>query len=338
MHVCVRKWMIGSANVLRVAGAAALSFALLARVASPAYASATEIQVLQKIPRVVLEHLEFDAKPDPKGAMQLNVGGWHAVVYQRIAVPLLLTGAVEGDASKIDDGWRAIDYAFAHQLSDGSFRTIDGKPTPPSEMSFWIEAVCHALLVVQESPLGNRYAARIAATKPKIAKALAWLERPANRKTLLLGDYYNASFFASGRLFIDAGAFMTASRLLGDPRPMVFARQFLAQALSRQTAGGVFPESGGFDPSGQGVSLVHATYYALRDPSAPGLAVALAKGVAREVRAVGPAGQVGTKAQAPTLDLRSIILGLYYSGIFLEDPAAVQAGGRVFKRTFSLEP
>jgi hypothetical protein len=39
-----------------------------------------------------------------------------------------------------------------------------------------------------------------------------------------------------------------------------------------------------------------------------------------------------------TPDLRSVILGLYYSGVYLHDAAATQAGGRVFKNTFHIDP
>jgi hypothetical protein len=342
--------MIGSIGGARLLAAFTLSCALLMHARGPADAATSELDVLNDIPRGVLDRMEFDAKPDPQGAMQLNVGGWRAVVYQRVAIPLVWTGAVEGDASKIDDGWRAIDLAFAHQLADGSFETVDGKPMPPSEMSFWLEAVCHALLVVQDSSLATRYAPRIAALKPKIANAVAWLERPSVRKNLLHGDFYNGAFFASNRLFVDATAFLTASQLLDDPKPLVYARQFLAQALSRETAAGVFPEEGGYDSSYQAASLLHATYLLLRDPSAPGLRAGIAKALRREVRSVDStgtlivlgntltAGRESASGKVKTPDLRSVILGLYYSGVYLHDAAATQAGGRVFKNTFHIDP
>jgi hypothetical protein len=107
---------------------------------------------------------------------------------------------------------------------------------------------------------------------------------------LLHGDFYNGAFFASNRLFVDATAFLTASQLLDDPKPLVYARQFLAQALSRETAAGVFPEEGGYDSSYQAASLLHATYFLLRDPSAPGLRAGIAKALRREVRSVDSTG------------------------------------------------
>jgi hypothetical protein len=317
----------------------------------PAAAETNEIDVLNKIPHTVLDKLAFDAKPDPTGAMQLNVGAWHSVAYQRIAIPLVWIGAVEGDASKIDDGWRAIDLAFAHQLADGSFETADGKPTAPTDMSFWTAALCHALLVVQDSSLGTRYAARIAALKPKIAKEIAWLEAPTNRANLLRGDYRDPSFFASNRLLIDATAYLTASRLLGDAASLAIARQFLNEAVSRQSADGTFPENGGFDSSYQCVSLLYGTYYALRDSSAPGIQNALSKGLQLEVTAIDPntgtldisrntrtAGQEKVQGHVKKPDYRSVILGLYYSAAYLNDAAALDAAGRVFEKTFHVSP
>jgi hypothetical protein len=342
--------MSRSSSILRGLAAFVLCCILVTQDQLNACAATREIEILNKIPDRVLDNLAIDVKPDAKGAVQLNVGGWRAVVFQRIAIPLVWTGAVEGDSSKVDDGWRAIDLAFAHQLDNGSFETADGKSMPPTDMSLWLEALCHALLIVQDSALGTHYARRITALKPKIELATAWLELPSTRKALLRGDFYNDNFFASNRLFVDATAFMTASRLLNDPAPLVYARQFLAQAVTRQTSDGVLPEYGGFDSSYQAVSLVHATYYLLQDPSALGLRAAIKHGMRREIRAVDStgaldvsintrtAGQKQVFGQVKTPDLRSIILGLYYSGAYFDDAAAIQAGGRVFQKTFHINP
>ena len=343
--------MIGFLRVAaRGVSALAIAGALFLRTQAPAVADSSELDVLNKIPHVVLDHLASDATPDAQGAMQLNVGGWHSVVYQRVAIPLIWIGAVESSAAKVDDGWRAVDLAFAHQKADGSFETADGTPTRPTDMSFWLGAVSHAMLVLQESSLGDRYKSKVAALKPKIAKATAWLEQPANRAALLHGDYRDDKFFASNRLLIDACAFLTSSRLTGDPAPLVYARQFLAQAVDRETPDGVFPENGGFDSSYQTVSLLNGTYYALRDPSAPGLRDALSKALAYEVGAVDlatgtldvsrntrTAGQEKIFGHVKKPDYRSVILGLYYAGAYLDNSAATNAAERVFSNTYHIE-
>ena len=317
---------------------------LVACVPRAAAETTTEYALLQKIPKSVLDHIAFDAKPDANGAMQANVTGWTSVVYQRIAIPSIWTGAVENDPSKIDEAWPAVDLAFSHQRGDGSFAMAGGKPMPPTDMSFWLEALCHSILVLQESPQHEHYAARIAALRPKIRSAVKWLHRDENLATLLRGDILDVN-----RLLIDATAFLTTSLVLDDASLRPTGTSFLREALKHQLPDGTFLEIGGFDSSYQSVSLLHGTYYALRsDDSA--LRAALERALRLELSSINSSGVVDisrntrTRGQEQvaghpkTPDYRSIILGLYYSGLYLGNDRAVRTAASVYTAIFHLSP
>lgn len=322
-----------------------LCVASLLTCASMAPAQTTsEYALLGKIPKSVLDHIAFDAKPDANGAMQTNVRGWTSVVYQRIAIPLIWTGAVENDSSKVDEAWPAVDLALRHQHRDGSFATGDGKAMPPTDMSLWLEALCHSILILQESPLREQYAGRIASYRPMIRSAIAWLSEDRNLAILQRGDE-----LAVNRLLIDATTFLTASLVLGDPSLRAHATKFLGEALKHQAPNGTLLEIGGFDSSYQGVSLLHGTYYALRADD-PALRAALVRALRLELASIDASGNVDvsrntrTRGQervaghVKTPDLRSIILGLYYSGLYLGNERAVRTAEKIYTATFHLSP
>ena len=303
-------------------------------------ASANEYALLQQIPAAVLDTVTNNAEPDSNGAMQLNRQRWTDIVYQRIAIPLIWVGAVENDTAKIDDGWKAIDFANAHMTADGGFSTAPGRTMNESEMAMWIEAVAHALTVLNESPLKARYASRSTNELGYLRKNVDWLNTSDRVAALLRFDTP-----ATNRLFVDAAAFGYASYLLNDPSLRDRAQFFLDHALAQQRSDGAFVEERGFDSSYQGVSLLHATYVALLLDDA-NLRSALLSGTHREVAAIGPGGNVDTSQNTRTggthtingqpygIDTRSLVLGLYYAGIYLPEPDAVAAAKRVFARAF----
>lgn len=299
-----------------------------------------QYQLLQQIPATVLDTVTNNAEPDANGGVQLNRATWTDIIYQRVAIPLIYVGAVEGDTSKIDDGWKAIDYANAHINPDGSFQTARGREMNESEMVFWIEAVTNAFSVLDESPLRARYAARMNDALGYIRKNVDWLNTDTHIQALLRFDEP-----AANRLLLDASAFAYASNLLGDPSLQARATFFQNVALDHENSSGVFLEEKGYDSSYQGVSLLHATHYALIAGN-DAIKNALLVATNREVEAVDENGAVDSTNNTRTggshmvnghpyaVDYRSIVLGLYYAGIYLGDSSAISAAERVFSRVF----
>ncbi|HUA10103.1 MAG TPA: hypothetical protein VMA98_12625 [Candidatus Acidoferrales bacterium] len=306
----------------------------------PAIASATEFELLRRISPVILDRTNANAMPDAEGNMQLNQGHWTAVVFQRVAMPLFWVGAVENDQQKVDAAWRAVDAAFAHQQPDGSFATGDGSPMPPTDMAFWLDALGHGLIVLQESPLGATSGRRIAGVLPGIARGASWLQQPGKLAVLEKGD-----LLGTNRVLIDANAFASVAVLLGDARFMTISDRLRDEALARLTPQGVLPENGGFDSSYQAVSLLHASYLYLRAPNS-GLFNGLTIALNRELEAIDAAGNVSTAGNTRTggqervfgqvkrLDYSSVILGLLYSGLVLGRQDGVDAGTRVFRHAY----
>ncbi len=317
-----------------------VSFMILA--ARPALATDdSEIALLHRIPAEALDRIAFDAAPDANGNMQLNKAHWTSVVFQRVAMPLMWIGATESNQGKVDQAWRAVDAAFAHQKPDGSFDTASGDPTAPTDMAFWLEAVSHGIIVLQQSPLAAANRMHISAVLPKIQAAALWLNRPEVSAALLKGDN-----LGTNRIFTDADAFASAGLLLQNNALMSSAARFTSEALHRITPEGVASEEGGFDSSYQAVSLLHASYLQFRMPDER-LKAAIGAMLARELPAIGANGSVDVSKNTRTgrgqekvyghakpVDQRSVILGLYYSGLLMGRTDAVNAARSVFASAF----
>jgi hypothetical protein len=316
--------------------AAILAFALLALPLAAGAAPGDEYNLLRSIPSGVLDTLTRSDYPDAYGAMQINRNGWHNVVYQRAAIPLIWAGAAENDPQKVDAGWKAIDLALQHVQSDGGYDAY-GQPMNPANMAFWVEAVSHAVVVLQQSPLGPRYQRRIARLIPVLRQNVNWL---------LAGDriawLQRHDAGGTNRLFVDANAFAFASQLLGDPSLRRIGAQFARQAQANQTADGTLLESRGFDSNYQAVSLLHGSYYALNFANPP-MTQTLQIGVQRELQSIRPNGTIDVSQNTRTgrgqetafgrpkmVSGTTVALSLYYTGYLLNDRAALDAAGRVF--------
>ncbi len=303
-----------------------------------------EYGVLRKIPPAVLDKLASDAIPDSEGAMQLNRSHWTDIVYQRVAIPLIWVGAAENNRTKVDNGWKAIDLSLSHLQSDGSFDTAPGRTMNEAEMAFWIEAVSHAIVVLQQSPLASHYAERINAVLPSIRRNVAWLN---NEDRLARLAQFDAP--AVNRLIVDACAFAYASSALQDSSLMSPANMFIRLALAKQHQDGTLLEENGFDSSYQGVSVLHLTYFALVQPGSA-VRSALISAKNRELAAIRADGSVDSSENTRTggkhmvngqpyaVDYRSVILGLYYSGFYTGDSNAVDAANRIYTRVYHQSP
>jgi len=333
--------MVKRSSFLASSGCFLISTDVLATRAQAEPRAPLEIDVLRQIPPSVLDRLSFDAMPDAEGDMQLNQGHWTGVAFQRVAMPLFWVGAAENNQEKIDGAWRAVDAAFAHQNADGSFASGAGSAMQPTDIAFWLEALGHALVVLQESPLASANASRTRETLPKIATSAAWLQQPDHFSVLVRGDHLSVN-----RMFTDANAFATCGLLLGNRTYVETARQLRTSALASQTSQGVFLENGGFDSSYQAVSLLHASYLQLCMPDSE-LLSALQSGLNRELEAVNSDGTIDVSQNTRTgrgqeqifghakqVDQRSVILALFYCGILLGRSDAIDAAKRVVQHAF----
>ena len=257
-------------------------------------ARASEFEMLKKLPpEVVARFVKLGGAPDANGLVGSNHRlGWTGVSLQRGAVITLIVGAVQNDERLALEAWRAIDAAFAHQQTDGSFEL---KPSEPgqklmpwyytSDSAFWLCELSPGLLVLRESPLGVKFKERIAGLMPKIrlaAKRMADgredLERRADGKS-------------PNRLCIDANAFALTGLLLGDERLVEMGRHFVERALALQREDGVFIERGGFDSSYQAVALLKLEVRSMYFPDTK-VSAAIERGMPCELARIKPTGEV----------------------------------------------
>jgi hypothetical protein len=280
--------------------------AALALGAVPANADSTPaIQVLQRIPTDVLD-IAYPANPIPKsryvdGLVGVNVNGWEYVGEQRTAMIPIMRGAVTGDAALVDKYFPAIDQAFAHQLPDGSFdymHVINGKALDPRGVptgsAFFLVDCEEALLLLRQSSLAPRYAARIDALIPRFQAALAWIARPTNVSYMIQVDSP-----ATNRYFVDAGAFLLGDLLAHSPEARQRGEEMLTRALARQSPAGWFPEHSGADSSYNAVSMMRIADMALfiNDPR---LDSAISRALSWELSRIRDTGEVDTTGNTRT--------------------------------------
>lgn len=97
----------------------------------------------------------FSDSMTPNGANGANVSwernqaaDWY-IEAQRYGEELVIGGLIKNDAAAIQAGFKMFDWGFAHQAADGSFK---GTGDPFHSTSFFVQAVAHTLLVIQQSP------------------------------------------------------------------------------------------------------------------------------------------------------------------------------------------
>ncbi|MFH1313663.1 MAG: FlgD immunoglobulin-like domain containing protein [Candidatus Eisenbacteria bacterium] len=324
-----------------------LGLLTLVLMSSPAVASGTspyaaaEIQLIQDMPQYIMDRLDNGNHPDQNGMIGYNRDGWLFVGFQRGGMLYLLYSAVDGDEAGANDAWRAIDAAFYYQRPDGSFHI--GHPMGPyiarvdslNDVSFWLAKLCHALVVLQASPLGPAFESRIQALLPKIELSALWLADGVD--VLAYGDSE-----APNRLFFHACAFGFAGILLGNTELIALGQQFVAQGLGVQREDGVFLELGGHDSSYQGVSLLQLQQYEIHFPRPPYKA-AIQLGAAWEVTRVTLTGEIDCTDNTRTglgqedfidgskeVAYIEVLLGLLYCGEAQNHGLSTAAAIRIF--------
>ena len=273
------------------------------------------------------------------GAAGRNRNGFLEISAQRAGTKMILRGLADRDEQLIERGVRAIEYGFRRQHPDGSFANGLGLPeTNPDALeadAFFLQAVGHAYLILRQSSYAERFLPRFDHLKPRIAKALQWLEtyqevleRKAER--------------APNRLMFDALAFSLNGRVINREQYRHLGDRWVMKTLRKQRADGVFPEHEGGDSGYQAVTLLLLQIYALY-ASSPDLrnriAVAVQKGITWEKTRIRPDGKVDTAGNTRTGRCRETFFGrckevnypevilcfLYHARLFGDPESAILA-------------
>ncbi len=235
------------------------------------------------------------ARPDARGLVTYNQGGFKSPEFQRGAMHYLIRAVVRQDPPSVDEGWRAIDATFREQTEEGRFGRQRGPHGGPTAVAFWLADLDQALLVLRESELGPTYKDRIDLLVPKIHKAARWLAQARYQERLKHDDAE-----APNRLLFAALAYGLSGILADDAELKQVGRRFVDLAMTRyRRSDGVFLEKGGPDSSYQAVAALKLQVWIVHFPDKK-LEPVVDRAVAWELGRVGPDGRIDVTGNTRT--------------------------------------
>lgn len=187
------------------------------------------------------------------GAYGRNKEEFSDVAAQRGAKFVILRGISDKDTLTIDKGIKALEYGFQFQESAGNFKNSFGL-SPLEAISadaFFLQAVGHAALAIQDSEYSNEFSPRFDALKLNLTLAMDWLALPESQAELKRQDGH-----APNRLVFDADAYTLNGIYLVRQDLQDIGDEFVQLALDSQRDDGVFPEKGGHDSSYQATTIL----------------------------------------------------------------------------------
>ena len=263
----------------------------------------TDLQVVTALRRDGLQYT-WHARVDqvgPTGACGTNAAyeagqaSSFFVEQQACAEDVLIPALLDQDVPAIETALRALDWAFAHQSPDGSFR---GGTDTFHSTSVFLPAAARVVLLLRQSPLGAQYAARLDGYVQPLQRAAEHLARP---DVLAVGRSGNEPY--GHRRFLVGAAIGLVADLAEDPLLTSTARSLFEEGMALQRPDGVIPERGGPDSHYQAYGMTFALTWLThnrQDPVAGRLAAALDRASAWEASRVGPDGAVSIEGNTRT--------------------------------------
>ncbi|MBO3463995.1 hypothetical protein G7B40_006255 [Aetokthonos hydrillicola Thurmond2011] len=219
---------------------------------------------------------------------------WY-IEQQRYGEQLVIGGIIRNDPKAIRAGFKMFDWGFAHQAADGSF---PGTSDPFHSTSFFVQAVAHTLLFIQQSPYAKDYAKEVQRYTPLVHRAALWMTSP---KVWDRGSNNNQPY--THRRYLVAAALGLTGKLTGDRQLLNYAQASISDGLSLQKPDGVNPEKGSFDSSYQMVGVVYAqrwlTYFP-NDELAPKVNGMINKALLWQKKRILPSGKINSEGNSRT--------------------------------------
>ena len=313
-----------------------------------------EYELLRKLPPDLSFALMNQGEPDEQGfvGVHRDLKRWLQAGRQRNGCWYLIGAIIAGDRERAERAWTSVEATFARQEADGGFEATqqpnrDRLPTHPEKVEtafFYLQELGHALLILRDSPLAPQFHDRMEALRPRLLRAMEYLNAGYDVIVPKVGHTAN-------RLLIAAKAFGLCGVFLEHEPSLGKARELVRLALERRDDAGVFLEAGGRDSSYNAVSLLfgRALWFHLPDPE---LGAALDRAMVWQLSRIRPDGTVMADGNTRTvlgqekglfggtknINKREVALALCFHGLVHEDPALIALGARVFHPTPAAVP
>jgi hypothetical protein len=296
----------------------------------------SQLDLLGLLDVVFLQKLANSVRPAPSGAVGENQASFDQVGVQNQSSFVVPDALVERNREELDNALKVLEFGYAHMRPDGSFEYADtgrsGAPptalTQDSSAAFLMYDTGHSLCLLRESSWFQSDP-DVADERQRVA-VLETKARTAITRLVSEADVLRTDRLAVNRTINYAMAYYLNGKALNHADALAAGRNFIDNALGRQTAAGVFTENSGFDSSYQGVSLFHAQVLLLEmlpedEALRKRLWSGVVRGMQREMETVQADGTVGTvgntrvSAQGErvfgvtkSIDTRSVSLALMY--------------------------
>lgn len=152
-------------------------------------------------------------------------------------------------------GLKILNWGFSVMQPDGEFQCKDNYHST----SFFVDAVSHAILLLEASALNAEFSEATQAMKAKLKISAGWMIRP---------DIHEKAWGTKGsergyghRFFLDGSAIGSAGVALSDKTMLEHAAQLVSEGITAQRADGVNTEKGGHDSHYQAYGLAYAWRY-----------------------------------------------------------------------------
>ncbi len=202
-------------------------------------------------------------------------------------------GLAHGNGESAEWGLKQLEWGFSRMKDDGSFDCEDAFHSS----SFLMETAARSILLIEASPMAERFKARVDGLKVPLLKCALWMISPANFRAA-----ENQRIYTHRRFLLGCGL-MQCAMIHGNGELRRVAHYFIEDGIRLQRKDGAFPEKGGHDSNYQAAGLIYLQRVLLVTPGdalpAP-WPLAARRGVEWLASRIDPRGVVGVEGNTRT--------------------------------------
>jgi hypothetical protein len=169
------------------------------------------------------------------------------VEMQRDGGRWVQAGLAHQNGDSVEWGLKQLEWGFSRMKGDGSFDCDD----PFHSASFLVETTAHSILLIEASPMAERFKALTDQLKEPLLKCALWMASPANFRAAEKQRIYGH------RRFLLGCGLMQCALIHGNDELRRAAFYFIEDGIRLQREDGAFPEKGGHDSSYHAVAMIY---------------------------------------------------------------------------------